>query len=816
MESNGMKFLAPFQGQDLTDIALHFKWTRRDGGDTEFVLEMADNERFADANVMEAAILEDAEVGYYFPKKDELPSCGGPWYARVREKSEDSWSGILEFVIETDHGRKPVKRTINAENPWFTIFDYSGHEPGQVWEMLPQEMKSYVGIGLIASYKAKAEDVAGYMLREDAKGYLWHLGALGPHETQFGKYCITSLCEIEHVMRHARNLVSVGFVEQYLGTQEESYWRNEYFFRLLALCAKYGFAFIYSDGNRNNLELAAMIKRPFFMDKMREYSDYFIFSYKQNHSHAAYSCFGAILGAWMDGACCEIGVQPENWYWNDAGFRDRPGECYGYLQGNEQQISACMSVEMLLTGLSIGAAHYSMEGESWLIECGKEGRLVWSDQGIAALSFFRAVLCHDLIPRKREVLDKIRMAVSYEGWSRQKLGDAWTGGILREVFEPLFHVRNGFELFPKESRFYYLPLVTDRTEAFDGLEILEADNADRESARKALRQNYPEEGLGNAYYVRFRDLLILMNSRENEEEAQWFSLPVEGGFLTRIQGAVSLWQYLIMKKEKGGYLFHVNTERGKNLRFCLYLSRKPAWLADSRLVEMDWNEEEGRLEIRVPGSAQPVEFAVADSVRAGMDDGIDNGVDSISCTIRNRQEDLPGPIPAVQNRKENPLPLLSDLPWSAQESADGCLPCQNACANRSCGRLPLLVDHLRYRHGISVGNHTRILWNLGGRYESLSFRYGFDTDAWLPRILDRDNIIWDRSEKRISMYLRLYGDGKELFRSPELTSTEGVHEGRAELKGIRQLELSVEGEVISEDPDLKVYLDVVNPVLIVS
>lgn len=117
------------------------------------------------------------------------------------------------------------------------------------------------------------------------------------------------------------------------------------------------------------------------MDKMREYSDYFIFSFKQNHAHGAYSCFGAILGAWMDGACCEIGVQPENWYWNDAGFRDRPGECHGYLQGNEQQITACMTAEMLLTGLSIGAAHYSCEGESWLIERGTDGRLAWSAPG---------------------------------------------------------------------------------------------------------------------------------------------------------------------------------------------------------------------------------------------------------------------------------------------------------------------------------------------------------------------------------------------------------------------------------------------------
>lgn len=792
MEKNGMKFLAPFQGQDLTDIALHFKWTKTDGPHTEFVLEMADNERFADARVMEAVISSDAEVGYYFPRREELPGCGGPWYARVREKSQETWSEAVKFRIDMEHGRKPLKRVISAENPWFTIFDYSGHEPGQVWEMLPQEMKPYVGIGLIASYKAKAEDVAGYMLREDTKGYLWHLGALGPHETQFGKYCITSLGEIEYVMQRAKNLVSIGFVEQYLGTKPESYWRNEYFFRLLALCAKYGFPFIYSDGNRNNLELAAMIKRPFFMDKMREYSDYFIFSYKQNHSHAAYSCFGAVLGAWMDGACREIGVQPENWYWNDAGFRDRPGECHGYLQGNEQQISACMSVEMLLTGLSIGAAHYSMEGESWLIECGPDGRLIWSEQGICALSFFRAVLRHDMIPRKQEVLDKIHMAVEYRGWKEEELGDAWTGGILRRVFEPVYLVRNGFELFPKESRFYYLPLVTDRTEAFDGLEILEAESADRESARKALCQSYPEEGFGNAYYVRLRDLIIIMNSRENEEEAQWFSIPVEDGLLTRLQGAVSLWQYVIVKREKEGFLFHVNTEKGKNLCFCLYLSRRPVWLADPELVELYWKEEKGCLEIRVCAGEGPVEFSVGP------------------------KEKLPQPMAAVRNTEEKSLPMLSDLPWSTQESADGCLPCQNACANRAYGRLPLLVDHLRYGHGISVGNHTRICWELEGKYESLSFCYGFDTDAWLPRILNRDNIIWDRSEKRISMYLRLYGDGRELFCSPELTSTEGVHEGGAELKGIHRLELWVEGDVISEDPDLKVYLDVVNPVLTVS
>ena len=56
--------------------------------------------------------------------------------------------------------------------------------------------------------------------------------------------------------------------------------------------------------------------------------------------NASYSCYGAILGAWLDGIAGNIGIQAENWYWNDAGFCDDIGQYHGYLQGNEQQIPA--------------------------------------------------------------------------------------------------------------------------------------------------------------------------------------------------------------------------------------------------------------------------------------------------------------------------------------------------------------------------------------------------------------------------------------------------------------------------------------------
>ena len=50
----------------------------------------------------------------------------------------------------------------------------------------------------------------------------------------------------------------------------------------------------------------------------------------------------------------------------------------------------------------------------------------------------------------------------------------------------------------------------------------------------------------------------------------------------------------------------MNTEKGKNLCFCLYLSRRPVWLADPELVELYWKEEKGCLEIRVCAGEGPV------------------------------------------------------------------------------------------------------------------------------------------------------------------------------------------------------------------
>ena len=48
---------------------------------------------------------------------------------------------------------------------------------------------------------------------------------------------------------------------------------------------------------------------------------------------------------------------------------------------------------------------------------------------------------------------------------------------------------------------------------------------------------------------------------------------------------------------------------------------------------------------------------------------------------------------------------------------------------------------------------------------------GFDIDCWMPIIVDRMHIVWDRYVKEISFRLTIRGDGRIIYESQELKST---------------------------------------------
>ena len=77
------------------------------------------------------------------------------------------------------------------------------------------------------------------------------------------------LSVIEYVMQRAENLKSIGALEIYMGVRKPDDWHIPYINRLIRLCGKYGLPFLYTDGNRNDIDFPAVIKREDYMATIR-------------------------------------------------------------------------------------------------------------------------------------------------------------------------------------------------------------------------------------------------------------------------------------------------------------------------------------------------------------------------------------------------------------------------------------------------------------------------------------------------------------------------------------------------------------------
>ncbi len=812
-----MRIITPLDGQELTDLALHFVW-EPDVEAGKYKIEFAKKEDFEDPLIIETKRNKNCEVDYYLPQEDkELVPAGG-WYVRILS-DKGRISDTIRIFINDVHDKASLKTEMSPEHPYVTIFDYSEHRYGAPYEVLPDDLKPYAAISAGGAYRVRTAKLAEHFLENDKKGYPWHMGSCGPKEVNKGKYVVTPLSVIEYVMQHAVNLKSVGALEIYMGVRQKDDWHIPYINRLIKLCGKYGLPFLYTDGNRNDIDFPAVIKREDYMETIREYADYVVFSYKQNHANSAYTCYGSILGAWKEGAVKRVGLQAENWYWNDAGFCDDVGHYHGYLQGNEQQIPAAFTAQMLLAGVSYGAVYYSLEGEGWLIEDRDNGDYELSPQGIAVLSMLRTVIQNRLIPDRDKVLSQIKAVVDAEGLS-ENWGDAWTGGIFRKTFQNLYDICHTKELFPKQTRYFYLPFMTNRPKAFSDLVRIDAASInDPDEVNRILNPLYSKWFDGDAYVTGSDHVYIIMNSNENTDLSQTFAVDIQTrdeqeAPVKKVEGSVGLWQYLIIFSQEGRTRIHANAPAGKSLRFFLetITGEMPFIHTKGEGVRCVWDTQERKIAVTLDGSDRPVDLEL---------------------TNEEIENSLPSPIRNVEDKAE----YLTDKPIWRLSAKDKGLPALNHCANEKYGVLPLAMNSIRYRHGISMPRQTSVSWNLQKKYRNLSMTVGFDIDCWMPIIVDRRHIVWDRYIKEISFQLKIIGDGMVLYESEELTSTSYRERVDIDIVNVEILTFEVEGSIFTkplvgaitgcgdeflldlstmkeeELPSIEVYLDCGNPVL---
>ncbi|HJC23718.1 MAG TPA: NPCBM/NEW2 domain-containing protein [Candidatus Eisenbergiella merdavium] len=812
-----MRIITPLDGQQLTDIALHFVWEPDEEAD-RYQIEFSETESFEKPLKIEVLRNKSCEVDYYLPQTDEELIGAGDWYVRILSDRGRKTQTIRLFVNE-EHSRAPLKTEISPEHPYFTIFDYSEHRYGATYEILPDDLKPYAAISTGGAYRVRTARLADSFLDNDRKGYPWHMGSCGPKEVSKGKYVVTPLSVIEYVMQNAANLKSVGALEIYMGVRKPDDWHIPYINRLIRLCGKYGLPFLYTDGNRNDIDFPAVIKREDYMETIRSYSDYVVLSYKQNHANASYTCYGSILGAWKEGAVKRVGLQAENWYWNDAGFCDDVGNYHGYLQGNEQQIPAAFTAQMLLAGVSYGATYYSLEGEGWLIEDRDNGNYELSPQGIAFLSMFRTVIANRLIPSREEVMNQIHAVVAADGLS-EDWGDAWTGGVFRKVFQNLYDIRHTKELFPKQTRYFYLPFMTDREEAFSDLVKIDASAVrEPDDVNRILDPLYPKWFEGDAYVTHSDRVYIIMNSNENTDLPQTFAVDILSrdeckAPVIKAEGSLGLWQYLIIFSQEGKTRIHANAPEGKSFRVFLTTEngKMPFINIRGEGVSFKWDVTGKRVEMTLEGSNLPIDAELAE---------------------KEEENSLPLPI----RNPDDKAVYLTDMPVCGLTAADKGMPAFDHCANEKYGILPIAMNSIRYRRGVSMPRQTSVSWKLGKKYHGLSATTGFDIDCWMPIIVDRLHIVWDRYVKEISFYLKIWGDGRLLYESAELKNTSYRERIDIDVTDVDILTFEVNGDIFTkplvgavtgsaeeflfdvsgmkeeERPGIEVYLDCGNPIL---
>ena len=88
-----------------------------------------------------------------------------------------------------------------------------------------------------------------------------------------------------------------------------------------------------------------------------------------------------------------------------------------------------------------------------------------------------------------------------------------------------------------------------------------------EDTNRILNTWYPKWFEGNAYLTRSRKNIVMMNSRENTDQAQWYGLNVKDAIenfplIERISGSVKLWQYAVLSHANETVMIHANSVNG--------------------------------------------------------------------------------------------------------------------------------------------------------------------------------------------------------------------------------------------------------------
>jgi hypothetical protein len=612
--------LSPVADAEMTDWAAMFRWGAIPMV-VDYQLQYARTPDFKSPTEVHVASSQD--YPWHLVPDDQLPAPG-KWYWRIRGLKGDVagvWSETRAFTVNNDHSKEPLKRPLTAKSPLFTleatrVLDYTQFHPD-----VPADIAPFVGI------IAEGMEGKGVPVTEFARG----MEKL-PYAFMLRSHWV-GLADIEWLFQHVPNFVGIQG-----GEHLSSLYRDNkdgdmrYHHRLTRLCAKYGMFYQEADGTYKDDKWQELMEQQGAF--VREFGPWLVLSQKNNIIRRQFYSQSAALGLWLGGITYQHGAWEDGgFYWQNAGFNGL-GVCTGERTGVLRTMPRIFWTLNAVMGVARGCGIYSLDGQTLMTSAKLVARqsdadwpsAIWYDTGKTTGTFkrfvaplIRASVQHSLIPTKEEVLRNVKLAV----FNDKKVPGNTLAWPHYAEYGPFFAGTYGFrkmgnidgqlwEFFPNTGRYYFIPVLVQGNEPLGaGVKNIPVSQLqDVAEVRQIFDAAYPPTSSGNAFACRVADTLVVLNSRENEDVTESFSLPLGAGALKTLNGKVSPHSYLVGKLTADGLWLQTNGEyAGRDTVFGITSTRKPDCqiVPASAATESRWDEVTGTLNLRLSHQEGAVE-----------------------------------------------------------------------------------------------------------------------------------------------------------------------------------------------------------------
>jgi len=585
------KLFEPANKMTIRQSALHFCWEQAKNA-INYELQVSANSDFIEIRSIKVNPFYLADKLPYLPQDDELlPE--GKWFWRVRGFSiagqAGNWSETGTFTVRKSSSNPlPPQLIVSNKHPLFIFFS---SEAGLVanWKAVPKDFKPHTVFRIEEIRSEKLQTIIE-TAQENHIPIL--VQASGPHDYYGHTSSRIPLSEIERMFIEYPTVKGIYICEQAFRVSPQKNWiMMNYAKRLISLCADYGKTVFWGDGHwGKNIWLEVGFNKDLF-ETFQKYSQYIVPIWKMNGALTPYSAHDATFGFWISQAVDNWGLQPENWYWYEAGF-GKLNQQFWFKEGLLEHFPVTYYGQMILLGLSSGAAVYSLEPPHHV--WGENGGLSEISQDVT-FPLLAEIVKNRLIPNRIQILNKMNSV-----YIADSSDIAWSldYGTMYNLYQNTYGINHPFQMIPSTGKYFWLPILPKWTDQAILKQFPICLNAAKVSSQESVLnylENYDTNGVsGSAWVTCLNNFTIVMNSSENWDKDQTFDVPM-GGKFEKIRGKISVNSYLVAANNNDELRIHLNGREDKRLILNIETSEKPNQIIVSPLIALinsSWNAKE--------------------------------------------------------------------------------------------------------------------------------------------------------------------------------------------------------------------------------